>query len=161
MPVENGPIPRFAQLRLAVRRQQPRPYVNLDAQRRFLRTGGGGISKVHVRHDKDEEREGEAQDPGAHSGAWGGATHSRGTLLAPAVRDLKGRTAELVVYVLSPNDVDIDKFGEQELWEGLPEGKGHYWKSFSPEIKGFVKARLEDRLDEEAFWSAVFSVLGI
>ena len=50
---------------------------------------------------------------------------------------------------------------QQELWEGLPEGKGHYWKSFSPEIKGFVKARLEDRLDEEAFWSAVFSVLGI
>ncbi len=50
---------------------------------------------------------------------------------------------------------------QQELWEGIPEWQDQYWKSFSPEIKAFVKARLEDRLDEEAFWSAVFSVLGI
>lgn len=50
---------------------------------------------------------------------------------------------------------------QQELWEGIPEWQDQYWKSFSPEIKAFVKARLENRLDEEAFWSAVFSVLGI
>ncbi|PKL09879.1 MAG: hypothetical protein CVV51_01440 [Spirochaetae bacterium HGW-Spirochaetae-7] len=50
---------------------------------------------------------------------------------------------------------------QQELWEGIPEWQDQYWKSFSPEIKAFVKARLEARLDEEAFWSAVFSVLGI
>ena len=50
---------------------------------------------------------------------------------------------------------------QQELWEGIPEWQDQYWKSFSPEIKAFVKARLEGRLQEEDFWSAVFSLLGL
>jgi len=50
---------------------------------------------------------------------------------------------------------------QQELWEGISEWQDLYWKSFSPEIKAFVKARLEGRLGEEGFWSAVFSVLGL
>jgi len=50
---------------------------------------------------------------------------------------------------------------QQELWERIPEWQDLYWKSFSPEIKAFVKARLENRLQEDEFWSAVFSVLGL
>jgi len=50
---------------------------------------------------------------------------------------------------------------QQELWEGIAQWQDQYWKSFSPELKAFVKARLENRLDEEAFWSAVFSLLGL
>lgn len=50
---------------------------------------------------------------------------------------------------------------QQELWEGIPQWQDQYWKVFSPELKAFIKARLENRLQEEAFWSAVFSVLGL
>ncbi|OHD25503.1 MAG: hypothetical protein A2Y38_11175 [Spirochaetes bacterium GWB1_59_5] len=50
---------------------------------------------------------------------------------------------------------------QQELWEGIPQWQDQYWKAFSAEIKAFVKARLEGRLQEEEFWSAVFSVLGL
>jgi len=70
-------------------------------------------------------------------------------LLAPAVRDLKGRTAELVVYVLSPHDVDIDKFGEQELWEG--------WNEWSPrqrnaECQRYLGWRLASQADAGYPW---------
>jgi len=50
---------------------------------------------------------------------------------------------------------------QQELWEGIPQWQDQYWTVFSPEIKAFVKARLEGRLQEDEFWSAVFSVLGL
>ena len=50
---------------------------------------------------------------------------------------------------------------QQELWEGIPEWQDQYWAVFPPEIKAFVKARLEGRLQEDEFWSAVFSVLGL
>lgn len=50
---------------------------------------------------------------------------------------------------------------QQELWEGIPQWQDQYWKVFPPEIKAFVKARLEGRLQEDEFWSAVFSVLGL
>lgn len=50
---------------------------------------------------------------------------------------------------------------QQELWEGIPQWQDQYWKAFPPEIKAFVKARLENRLQEDEFWSAVFSVLGL
>ena len=36
-----------------------------------------------------------------------------------------------------------------------------YWQAFSPELRAFVKARLEERLGEDEFWSAVFSLLGL
>ncbi|PKL24317.1 MAG: hypothetical protein CVV47_11270 [Spirochaetae bacterium HGW-Spirochaetae-3] len=50
---------------------------------------------------------------------------------------------------------------QQELWEGIPDWQDAYWASFPPEIRAFVKARLEERLPEDEFWSAVFSVLGL
>lgn len=50
---------------------------------------------------------------------------------------------------------------QQELWERMPEWQNLYWKTFSPEMKAFIKARLEGRLGEDEFWSAVFTVLGL
>ncbi|MBU0926935.1 MAG: hypothetical protein KKA67_04255 [Spirochaetes bacterium] len=50
---------------------------------------------------------------------------------------------------------------QQELWEGIPQWQDAYWSAFSPELRAFVKARLEGRLREDEFWSAVFSVLGL
>jgi hypothetical protein len=50
---------------------------------------------------------------------------------------------------------------QAELWEQLPRWQDMYWAAFSPEIKAFIKARLENRMDEEEFWSAVLSVLGL
>ena len=50
---------------------------------------------------------------------------------------------------------------QRELWERIPDWQDAYWKVFPPEIKAFVKARLENRLAEDEFWSAVFSVLGL
>jgi hypothetical protein len=50
---------------------------------------------------------------------------------------------------------------QQELWEGVPDWQDKYWKAFSPEIRAFVKARLEDRLREDEFWSAVLGTLGL
>jgi hypothetical protein len=50
---------------------------------------------------------------------------------------------------------------QQELWERMPDWQNLYWKTFSPEMKAFIKARLEGRLQEDEFWSAVFSILGL
>jgi len=50
---------------------------------------------------------------------------------------------------------------QQELWERMPDWQNLYWKTFTPEMKAFIKARLEGRLQEDEFWSAVFSVLGL
>jgi len=50
---------------------------------------------------------------------------------------------------------------QQELWEQMPQWQEMYWAAFSPEIKAFLKARLEGRLADDEFWSAVFSVLGL
>ena len=50
---------------------------------------------------------------------------------------------------------------QQELWERMPDWQNMYWKTFSPEMKAFIKARLEGRLGEDEFWSAVFTVLGL
>jgi hypothetical protein len=50
---------------------------------------------------------------------------------------------------------------QQELWERMPDWQNLYWKTFSPGMKAFIKARLEGRLQEDGFWSAVFSILGL
>ncbi|HOZ71577.1 MAG TPA: hypothetical protein PLI66_03495 [Spirochaetales bacterium] len=50
---------------------------------------------------------------------------------------------------------------QRELWEGLDAWQDKYWQAFSPELRAFVKARLEGRLAEDEFWSAVFSLLGL
>jgi len=50
---------------------------------------------------------------------------------------------------------------QQELWENVPGWQDRYWDAFPPAVKAFVKARLEDRLDEEEFWRAVLGLLGL
>ena len=50
---------------------------------------------------------------------------------------------------------------QKELWDWMPDWQNMYWSAFPPEIKAFVKARLEDRLEDDAFWSAVLSFLGL
>lgn len=50
---------------------------------------------------------------------------------------------------------------QKELWDNLPDWKDLYWKTFPPSVKAFVKAYLEGRMDDEEFWSAVLSVLGL
>jgi len=48
---------------------------------------------------------------------------------------------------------------QQALWERMPRWQEEYWESFPPELKAFIKAFLESRIDAETFWSAVYSVL--
>lgn len=50
---------------------------------------------------------------------------------------------------------------QAELWERVPEWQAKYWEVFPPAIKAFTKARLEGRLGEDEFWSAVLSALGL
>lgn len=50
---------------------------------------------------------------------------------------------------------------QQSRWEGKPRWQEEYWEAFPPELKAFVKAFLDGRIDAETFWSAVYSVLGI
>ena len=50
---------------------------------------------------------------------------------------------------------------QQALWERMPRWQEEYWRSFPPELKAFVKAFLESRIDAETFWGAVYSVLGL
>jgi len=50
---------------------------------------------------------------------------------------------------------------QQALWERMPRWQEEYWESFPPELKAFIKAFLESRIDAETFWGAVYSVLGL
>lgn len=50
---------------------------------------------------------------------------------------------------------------QKELWDWLPDWQDKYWSAFPPEIKAFVKARLENRLDDEDFWGASLGFLGL
>lgn len=50
---------------------------------------------------------------------------------------------------------------QQSLWERMPRWQEEYWQSFPPELKAFIKAFLESRIDAPTFWSAVYSVLGL
>lgn len=50
---------------------------------------------------------------------------------------------------------------QQALWERMPRWQEEYWASFPGELKAFVKAFLEDRIDADTFWSAVYSFLGL
>jgi hypothetical protein len=92
------------------------------------------------------------------SGFAGGANESRHDLSAElppeAVMMMVRDFCDYSLGLMPPSK-------QQELWEGIPQWQDQYWKVFPPEIKAFVKARLEDRLQEDEFWSAVFSVLGL
>jgi len=50
---------------------------------------------------------------------------------------------------------------QKELWDWMPDWQDKYWSAFPPEIKAFVKARLEGRLDDEDFWGATLGFLGL
>jgi hypothetical protein len=50
---------------------------------------------------------------------------------------------------------------QKELWDWMPRWQDKYWTSFDPQLKSLLKARLENRLAEDAFWQAVFSILGL
>ncbi|TFG82318.1 MAG: hypothetical protein E4H20_07895 [Spirochaetales bacterium] len=50
---------------------------------------------------------------------------------------------------------------QKELWDSMPNWQEQYWEAFSPELKAFVKARLEGRMDDDAFWKASLSLLGL
>lgn len=50
---------------------------------------------------------------------------------------------------------------QQALWERMPRWQEEYWAAFPAELKAFVKAFLEGRLDADTFWSAVYSFLGL
>lgn len=50
---------------------------------------------------------------------------------------------------------------QAELRDRVPEWHARYWEVFPPSLRAFIKARLEGRMAEDEFWSAVFSVLGL
>ena len=50
---------------------------------------------------------------------------------------------------------------QQALWERMPRWQEEYWEAFPPELRAFIKAFLENRIDAQTFWSAAYSVLGL
>ncbi|MCX7023246.1 MAG: hypothetical protein NT080_01330 [Spirochaetes bacterium] len=50
---------------------------------------------------------------------------------------------------------------QQELWEQMPRWQDSYWNAMPGEVRAFVKAYLEGRIELETMWSAVASVLGV
>ncbi len=50
---------------------------------------------------------------------------------------------------------------QKELWDWMPRWQDMYWESFPAPIKNLVKARLEGRMEEEEFWKAALSILGL
>ncbi len=50
---------------------------------------------------------------------------------------------------------------QQELWEQMPRWQDNYWNAMPGEVRAFVKAYLEGRIDLETMWRAVASVLGV
>jgi hypothetical protein len=50
---------------------------------------------------------------------------------------------------------------QQSLWERMPRWQDEYWAAFPSELKAFIKAFMDNRIDAETFWSAVYSVLGL
>jgi hypothetical protein len=50
---------------------------------------------------------------------------------------------------------------QQEIWDWMPDWQDKYWSAFPPELKAFVKARLEGRLSDEDFWGATLGFLGL
>jgi hypothetical protein len=50
---------------------------------------------------------------------------------------------------------------QKELWDWIADWQDKYWSAFPPELKAFVKARLEGKLDDEDFWGATLGFLGL
>ncbi len=50
---------------------------------------------------------------------------------------------------------------QKDLWDWMPRWQDMYWESFPSPIKNLVKARLEGRMEEEDFWKAALSILGL
>ncbi len=50
---------------------------------------------------------------------------------------------------------------QKELWDWMPRWQDMYWDSFPAPLKNLVKARLEGRMEEQEFWKAALSILGL
>lgn len=50
---------------------------------------------------------------------------------------------------------------QKELWDMDPRWQDSYFEAFPPELSAFLKARLARAMDDETFWTAVLSVLGL
>lgn len=50
---------------------------------------------------------------------------------------------------------------QKELWDALPDWQDKYWESFAPALKALIKARIEGRLDDDQFWKAALTTLGL
>jgi hypothetical protein len=50
---------------------------------------------------------------------------------------------------------------QKDLRDWMTDWQDKYWSAFPPEIKAFVKARLEGRLGDEDFWGAALGFLGL
>ncbi len=50
---------------------------------------------------------------------------------------------------------------QKELWDSLPDWQDKYWESFAPALKALIKARIEGRLDDDQFWKAALTTLGL
>jgi hypothetical protein len=50
---------------------------------------------------------------------------------------------------------------QKDLWDSLPDWQDKYWESFAPALKALIKARIEGRLDDDQFWKAALTTLGL
>jgi hypothetical protein len=50
---------------------------------------------------------------------------------------------------------------QQFLWESMPRWQDEYWNAFDPELKALIDGALKGKIEGEAFWTAVYSILGL
>ena len=65
----------------------------------------------------------------------------------------------LVSRVTTYLEVELGTLDEREAGE-LPEGwKAQYWESFPPVVRSLIEQRLQDKIDEVAFWEQLVAIL--
>lgn len=74
-------------------------------------------------------------------------------------RDQETPPDVLVSRVTTYLEAELGALDEREAGE-LPEGwKAQYWESFPPAVRALIEQRLQDKIDEVAFWEQLVAVL--
>lgn len=50
---------------------------------------------------------------------------------------------------------------QKELWDAEPRWYENYWRLFSGKIRVLIDAYTKNRVDDNTFWSAIYSLLGL
>jgi hypothetical protein len=50
---------------------------------------------------------------------------------------------------------------QEELWREIPDWQKNYWNAFPAEVRAFVSAFLDGKIDEDTMWGAILGFLGL